>query len=68
MDFELSSEHRLLKDTAKAFADGEIMPGARDRDREGVFPDDIITKLGALGFLGPLVPEKYGGMGADFLS
>jgi alkylation response protein AidB-like acyl-CoA dehydrogenase len=68
MDFELSSEHQLLKNTAKAFADGEIMPGARDRDREAVFPDDIIAKLGSLGFLGPLVPEKYGGMGADFLS
>ena len=37
MDFELSAEHKLLKETAKSFADNEIMPGARERDREAVF-------------------------------
>src|SRR5438105_4465439 len=68
MDFELTAEHKLLQQTAKDFADTEIMPGARDRDRDAIFPTDIIARLGALGFLGPLVPEKYGGMGADFLS
>src|SRR5438105_9299800 len=68
MDFELSPEQQLLKQTAKDFADQEIMPGARERDREACFPADIIAKLGALGFLGPLVPEQYSGMGADFLS
>ncbi|MBI5879169.1 MAG: acyl-CoA dehydrogenase family protein [Chloroflexi bacterium] len=68
VDFDLSPEQKLLKDTAKDFADREIMPGARDRDRNATFPNDIIAKLGALGFLGPLVPEQYGGMGADFMS
>src|SRR5262249_45085268 len=68
MDFELSAEQKLLKQTAQAFADKQILPGARERDRKAEFPTEVIAKLGALGFLGPLVPEKYGGMGADFLS
>ena len=68
MDFELSPEQQLLKQTAKDFADQEIMPGARERDRNAQFPEDIICRLGEMGFLGPLVPESYGGMGADFLS
>ncbi|MBI3734371.1 MAG: acyl-CoA dehydrogenase family protein, partial [Chloroflexi bacterium] len=50
------------------FADNEIMPGARERDRAEQFPAEIIAKLGALGFLGPTTPEPYGGMGADFIS
>ncbi|MEP7199335.1 MAG: acyl-CoA dehydrogenase family protein [Chloroflexota bacterium] len=68
MDFEFTTEQKLLKQTAKDFADHEIMPGARDRDRAALFPAEIIAQLGALGFLGPLVPEQYGGMGADFMS
>lgn len=68
MDFELTPEQKLLKQTAKDFADNEIMPGARERDRNAQFPTEIIARLGAMGFLGPLVPEQYGGMGADFLS
>jgi alkylation response protein AidB-like acyl-CoA dehydrogenase len=68
MDFQLSPEQKLLQQTIKEFADQEIMPGARDRDRNCEFPADIVAKLGALGYLGPLTPEKYGGMGADYLT
>ncbi len=68
MRFDLSPEQRLIQQTARDFAEREIMPGARDRDRAERFPHDIIAKLGALGFMGPTVPEEYGGMGLDFIS
>ncbi|MFQ5593104.1 MAG: acyl-CoA dehydrogenase family protein [Anaerolineae bacterium] len=68
MNFDLTSEQEMVKKTAKDFADNEIMPGARDRDREGVFPWAIIREMGELGFLGPTLPEKYGGMGLDYIS
>ncbi len=68
MSFDLTPEQEMIRRTAREFAENEIMPGARDRDREGRFPREIIAKLGALGFMGPTVPEEYGGMGLDFLS
>ncbi|MFN8482895.1 MAG: acyl-CoA dehydrogenase family protein [Anaerolineae bacterium] len=68
MSFDLTPEQEMIRRTAREFAEGEILPGARDRDREGRFPREILQKLGALGFMGPTVPEEYGGMGLDFLS
>ncbi|MFN8472066.1 MAG: acyl-CoA dehydrogenase family protein [Anaerolineae bacterium] len=68
MSFDLTPEQEMIRRTAREFAENEIMPGARDRDREGRFPREILAKLGALGFMGPTVPEEYGGMGLDFLS
>ncbi|MFN8499341.1 MAG: acyl-CoA dehydrogenase family protein [Anaerolineae bacterium] len=68
MSFDLTPEQEMIRRTARDFAENEIMPGARDRDREGRFPREILAKLGALGFMGPTVPEEYGGMALDFLS
>ncbi len=68
MSFDLSPEQAMIRRTARDFAEREIIPGARERDRGEIFPHDIIAKLGALGFLGPTVPEQYGGMGLDFIS
>ena len=68
MSFDLSPEQAMIRRTARDFAERETIPGARERDRGEIFPHDIIAKLGALGFLGPTVPEKYGGMGLDFIS
>lgn len=68
MSFELSPEQEMIRRTAREFAGREIIPGARERDRDEIFPHDIIARLGALGFLGPTVPEQYGGMGLDFIS
>ena len=68
MRFDLSPEQEMIRQTARDFAEREIMPGARDRDREARFPHDIIAKLGKLGFLGPTVPEEYGGLGLDYIS
>lgn len=68
MNFDLTSEQEMIKKAAKDFADNEIMPGARDRDRQEIFPWDLIGEMAELGFLAPTLPEKYGGMGLDFIS
>jgi alkylation response protein AidB-like acyl-CoA dehydrogenase len=61
--FELSEEERLIKQTAREFADGEIAPVASENDANCRFPADIVKRLGELGFMGMLIPEKYGGTG-----
>jgi len=61
MNFELSEEHRLIRQAARDFAESEVAPGAKDRDLEHRFPDEEFRKAAELGFAGVLVPEEYGG-------
>ncbi len=61
----LTEEQRLLRDTAREFAQRELAPYAAERDREARFPAEAIAELGRLGFMGMLVPEIYGGAGAN---
>jgi hypothetical protein len=61
----LSDEQRLLRDTARDVAQNLLAPGAAERDREGRFPAAELAELAKLGFMGMLVPEEYGGAGAD---
>jgi len=68
MDFELSDEHRLFRDTIRDFAEKEVAPGALERDKTHEFPQQIIDKMAALGFLGVPFPEEYGGAGGDTIS
>ncbi|HEY0071096.1 MAG TPA: acyl-CoA dehydrogenase [Chloroflexia bacterium] len=68
MDFELSEEHNLLRETIRDFAENEIAPGAIERDKTHEFPHDIIKKMAALGLMGVPFPEEYGGSGGDTIS
>lgn len=68
MDFDLTPEHQEIRKLAHDFADREIAPGARERDRNETFPKDVLAKMAPIGFLGGPVPEKYGGMGVDMIS
>lgn len=68
MDFELTEEQKLIKDTVRKFAEEEIVPVARENDIKEHFPLEIIKKMASLGFLGAPIPEKYGGAGLDFIS
>ena len=68
MDFELTSEQRLLRDTVRDFARQEVAPVAAELDREKRFPYEIVAKMGSLGLMGIPFPEEYGGGGADTLS
>src|SRR5512141_2055252 len=66
--FPLSEEHKMIRDTARNFAQNEIVPVAAQFDESGEFPKETIKKMGALGFMGIEVPESYGGAGMDTLS
>src|SRR5439155_779359 len=68
VDFDLTPEQQSIRKLAKDFADKEIAPGARERDRGETFPKDVLRKMAPLGLLGGPVPEKYGGIGLDFVS
>src|SRR4051812_31698134 len=68
MDFELTEEQQLLKAAVREFADGEIAPGASDRDEHARFPAELIPKLAEQGLLGIFAPEEYGGSGYDAIS
>src|SRR5918992_1675482 len=66
IEFELTDEQKLIRETARDFADREIVPVARDNDRAERFDLDLVKKLGDMGFLGPIVDEQYGGRGLDY--
>jgi butyryl-CoA dehydrogenase len=61
----LTDEQRMLRDIARDFARTRLAPFAAERDREARFPAEAVAELGRLGFMGMLVPETYGGAGAD---
>jgi len=68
IDHLLTEEQKMIRDTARDFAEKELMPGAAERDAQEIYPKDIITRLGELGFMGVNTPEKYGGAGMDCVS
>ena len=68
MNFELTEEHKMIRDAARDFAQTELLPGVIERDENQTFPAEQIKKLGELGFLGMMVDPKYGGAGMDAIS
>ena len=64
----LTDEHKMIRDTAREFAQKEIAPIAADFDESGDFPLATIARMGKLGLMGIEVPEEYGGAGMDTLS
>jgi short/branched chain acyl-CoA dehydrogenase len=68
VNFELSDEQRLLRDTVREFARAEVAPVAEELDRTKAFPYEIVAKLGELGLMGIPFSEEYGGGGGDTLS
>jgi alkylation response protein AidB-like acyl-CoA dehydrogenase len=68
VDFDLTDEQRLLRDTVREFAVEEVRPVAEELDRTKAFPYEIVAKLGELGLMGIPFPEEFGGGGADTLS
>ncbi|MCB0730651.1 MAG: acyl-CoA dehydrogenase [Ignavibacteriae bacterium] len=68
MDFLLTEEQQMIKQTARDFAEQEIAPTAIERDKTGTFPTEIVQKLGELGFMGMMVDPKYDGAGMDTVS
>lgn len=68
MNFNLTEEQLMIRDTARQFAEEELLPGVIDRDEEEEFPHEQIKKMGELGFMGMMVPEQWGGSGLDAIS
>ena len=68
MDFELAEEQLMVREMTRAFVEKEVKPAASRLDREGIYPAELVKKLGEIGLMGMLVPEEFGGSGMDFLS
>ena len=68
MNFDLTDEQQLIREAARDFAEGEIAPRARDNDRNEHFDTELVAKIAAQGYLGAIIPQKYGGAGLDYLS
>jgi len=68
MDFDLSEEERLIRDTARDFAQKEIAPKASEIDKSGRWPAEIVSKMAELGFMGVAIPEELGGGGMTTLA
>jgi len=66
IDFDLTDEQRLIQETAREFTDNEIVPRARENDRNERFDLELVQMLGDMGYLGPIVDEEYGGRGLDY--
>ncbi len=68
MDFELTEEHRLIREAAREFAENELKPGVIDRDEKQYFPHELLKRMGELGFMGMMVDPAYQGGGMDTIS
>lgn len=68
MNFDLTEEQNLIRETVREFAEREIRPVAKELDENAEFSHDLTRKMGELGLFGMYLPEKYGGQGLDYLS
>jgi len=68
MDFDLSSEHQLLRQTIRDFMEKEVAPVIEEHEREHKFPVEVVRRLGEMGWLGIPIPEDEGGAGMDTLA
>ncbi len=68
MDFDLSSEQELVRDTVRTFARERVAPVAAELDQEGRFPYELVVELAELGLMGIPIPEEYEGAGGDTLA
>jgi butyryl-CoA dehydrogenase len=68
MDFDLTDEQQLIRETARAFTDKEIVDRSRENARNHHFDLELVSKIAAQGYLGAIVPRDYGGAGLDYVS
>jgi len=68
VDYELSAEQQLLRDTVREFARTRVAPVAEELDREARFPYELVAEMAELGLMGIPIPEEHGGAGADTVS
>jgi alkylation response protein AidB-like acyl-CoA dehydrogenase len=68
INFSLTEEQLLVQETARNFARTHLLPGVIERDEKSLFPKEQIKLMGEIGFMGMMIPEKWGGSGMDTLS
>jgi len=68
MDFDLSDEQELIRDTARQFGEREVADRARENDRNHHFDTELVAKIADQGYLGAIVPRDYGGAGLDYVT
>ena len=68
MDFSLSGDEEILRQSVRKFAENEIKPVARELDKREEFSYDTMRKMAELGLFGVFVADKYGGQGMDYIS
>src|SRR4051795_3672232 len=68
MDFDLSDEQQLIRETARDFTNKEVVPRARENDRNHHFDTELVSKIADQGYLGAIVPREYGGAGLDYVT
>ena len=68
MEFKLSPEQKLIRETARELSRREMLPKAAEIDRSHRFPKELFNRMAELGLLGVMVPEQWGGGGMDALS
>ncbi len=68
MDYLLTEEQKMLKETIAKYAQERIAPIADKVDKEHYYPEEIVTELGEMGIMGIAYPAEYGGAGMDFVS
>jgi butyryl-CoA dehydrogenase len=68
MDFDLTDEQRLIRETARAFTDKEIVDRARENARNHHFDLELVRKIADQGYLGAIVPREYGGAELDYIT
>ena len=65
LENQLTDEERMVRDTARDYAQDKLMPRIRDAYRNETFDREIMNEMGALGLLGPTIPDEYGGAGVN---
>src|SRR6201981_1099347 len=68
LESELTEEERMVRDTARGYAQDKLMPRILTAYREERFDREILNEMGALGLLGPTIPEAYGGAGLGYVA
>ena len=68
MDFELTEEQQMIRQTARDFAKREVFPRAAEIDENHRYPEELVAQMAELGFMGVAVDDAYGGAGMDNLS
>jgi len=67
LEEQLTEDERMVRDSARGYCQDKLMPRVLEANRHEIFHREIMTELGELGFLGPTIPEEYGGAGVNYV-